>query len=48
MIIFEKVGTMTKAEELKEILQSIIHQTEKAEIASSEEVINKLIQQLQS
>ncbi len=37
-----------KAEDLKEILQSVISQTEKSELASSEDVINRLIQQLQS
>ncbi len=39
---------MTKAEELKEIMQTIIQQTENAELASSQDVINRLIQQLQT
>lgn len=39
---------MTRAEELKEILQSIIKQTENAELLSSEDVINRMIQQLQT
>ncbi len=38
---------MTKAEELKEILQSIIKQTESSELSSSEDVIKQMIQQLQ-
>ncbi|MBP2005376.1 hypothetical protein J2Z58_002622 [Halobacillus andaensis] len=39
---------MTKSEELKELLQSIIQQTENSELASSQDVINRIIQQLQT
>ncbi len=39
---------MTKAEDLKELLQNILRQTESEELSSSEEVINRMIQQLQA
>jgi hypothetical protein len=40
----EKVGRM---DNLKEVLQNIIQQTENAELISSQEVIDQLIEQLQ-
>lgn len=40
----EKVGSM---DNLKEVLQNIIQQTENAELMSSREVIDQLIEQLQ-
>lgn len=39
---------MEKQERLKELLQSIISQTEKSELATSQDVIDQMIEHLQN
>lgn len=46
-ILNRKGGGMEKQEHLKEILQSIIQQSEQSNLLSSQEVIEQLIQHLQ-